>query len=125
VTFFPFFTNVQCHIIKNLLTSTVLEVRENIQPRGLAVLTSLSLGQYSKTSVGYFPVLPSLSVSKLSVLHCIAPHRIASHRIALYCIVDITKPRNSETKQRSNETPERNSETTRFILFLVKGINYI
>jgi hypothetical protein len=32
---------------------------------GLAVLTSLSLGQYSKTSVGYFPVLPSLSVSKL------------------------------------------------------------
>jgi hypothetical protein len=34
---------------------------------GLAVLTSLSLGQYSKTSVGYFPVLPSLSVSKLLV----------------------------------------------------------
>jgi hypothetical protein len=39
--------------------------------------------------------------------------------------MDITKPRNSETKQRNNETPERNSETTRFILFLVKGINYI
>jgi hypothetical protein len=35
---------------------------------GLAVLTSLSLGQYSKTSVGYFPVLPSLSVSKLLIL---------------------------------------------------------
>jgi hypothetical protein len=34
----------------------------------LHVLTSLSLGQYSKTSVGYFPVLPSLSVSKLLVL---------------------------------------------------------
>jgi hypothetical protein len=31
-------------------------------------LTSLSLDQYSKTSVGYFPVLPSLSVSKLLIL---------------------------------------------------------
>jgi hypothetical protein len=30
-------------------------------------LTSLSLGQHSKTSVGYFPVLPSLSVSKLLI----------------------------------------------------------
>jgi hypothetical protein len=30
---FPLFANVQCHIIKNLLTSTVRAVRENIQPR--------------------------------------------------------------------------------------------
>jgi hypothetical protein len=35
----------------------------------LPVLTSLSLGQYSKSSVGYFPVLPSLSVSKLLLLY--------------------------------------------------------
>ena len=34
---------------------------------GVAVLTSQSLGQYSKTSVGYFPVQPSLSVSKLLI----------------------------------------------------------
>jgi hypothetical protein len=28
-TFFTIFANVQCHIIKNLLTSTVRAVREN------------------------------------------------------------------------------------------------
>ena len=38
--------------------------------------------------------------------------------------MDIAKQRNSETKQR-NETTIRNSETTRFIIFLVKEINYI
>ena len=32
---------------------------------------------------------------------------------------------NHETAKRNSETPERNSETTRFILFLVKGINYM
>jgi hypothetical protein len=36
--FFPFFTNVQYHIIKNWLTSTVRAVRENIQPRRSCVL---------------------------------------------------------------------------------------
>ena len=35
----------------------------------LAVLTSLSLGQYSKTSIGYFPLQPSFSVSKLFLLN--------------------------------------------------------
>jgi hypothetical protein len=60
--FLPFFnTNVQCHIIKILLTSTIRPIRENIQPR------SSCIDQYSKTSVGYFPVLSSLSVSKLLV----------------------------------------------------------
>jgi hypothetical protein len=48
LTFFPFFTNVQCHIIKNLLTSTVRAVRENIQPRSrcidLAIARSMQQG---------------------------------------------------------------------------------
>jgi hypothetical protein len=35
--FLPFFTNVQCHIIKNLLTSTVRAARENIQPRSCSI----------------------------------------------------------------------------------------
>jgi hypothetical protein len=61
VTFFPFFTNVQCYIIKKL-TDLLYGKISNL---GLTVLTSLSLSQYSKTSVGYFPILPSLSVSKL------------------------------------------------------------
>jgi hypothetical protein len=45
-----FFTNVRCHIIKNLLTSTVRAVRK-IFNLVLAVLTSLSLSQYSESSV--------------------------------------------------------------------------
>jgi hypothetical protein len=64
VTFFPFFTNVQCHIIKNLLTSTVRAVRENIQPRSCCI--DLAIARSIQQDLGwYFPVLPSLSVSKL------------------------------------------------------------
>ena len=33
----PFFANVQCHIIKNLLTSTVRAVWENIKPRSCCI----------------------------------------------------------------------------------------
>jgi hypothetical protein len=55
----------------------------------------------------------TLSSSSIEDLHWWA--------VSLPSALDITKPRNSETKQR-NETAKRNSETTRFILFLVKGI---
>ena len=41
------------HIIKNLLTSNVRSLRENLN-LGLAVLASLSLGQYDKVSIRDF-----------------------------------------------------------------------
>ena len=70
----PFFTNGQCHIIRDLLTSTVLAVRENIQPRSCCIdsliqqvlgwifsRTALTLGQLvinitlcSRTCYTYF-----------------------------------------------------------------------
>ena len=61
VTFSPIFTNVPL--------KRTMPYNKKRTDLGLAVLTSLSLDQYSKTSVGYFPVLLSLSVSKLLVLN--------------------------------------------------------
>ena len=50
-----------CHIINNLITSTVRSLREYLKPRP-TVLTSLSLGQYGVASVCDFPVTTSLSI---------------------------------------------------------------
>jgi hypothetical protein len=57
VTFFP---HGKCHTIKNVLTSCNRSLWDGkISNLGFAVLTSLlSLGQYSKSSVGYFAALP-------------------------------------------------------------------
>ena len=40
-----------CHIISNLITSTVSVVTEKFQTSASTVLISLSLGQYGKASV--------------------------------------------------------------------------
>jgi hypothetical protein len=55
----------------------VCEQALNYRGRGI---TSLSLGQYSKTSVWYFPVQSSLSVNKLLLLY---------FYYKLYCLRDI------------------------------------
>jgi hypothetical protein len=78
------FRNELCHIIKNLLTSTVRAVRENIQPRYRLVST------YSKTSVGCFPVLASLSVSKLLIFDYI----FDSHRFRTVSVFHYTSFQN-------------------------------
>jgi hypothetical protein len=68
VTFSSIFY-VQCHIIKNLLTSTVRAVRENIQHRSCCI--DLAIALPIQQDLGWiFPVLPSLSVSKLLILPC-------------------------------------------------------
>ena len=51
------------HIINSLLTPSVRSLQE-ISDQGLDVLTSLSLGQYTKVLVWDFPVMSSLSVIK-------------------------------------------------------------
>ena len=57
-----------CRVINNLITSTVQSLLENLKPQP-TILTSLSLGQYSKASVWDFPVTTSLSVIKLLVMN--------------------------------------------------------
>jgi len=50
-----------CHIINNLITTSVWLLWENLKPRP-TVLTALLLGQYGEASVWDFPVTTSLSV---------------------------------------------------------------
>ncbi len=74
---FPFcFANVQCHVIKNLLTSTVRAVRENIKPRSSCIdlaIAELTIGgaaqveQYSSDpECGDLRIMPEIETSEFA-----------------------------------------------------------
>jgi hypothetical protein len=68
------FRNELCHVIKNLLTSTVRAVRENIQPRYRSVNTArprLDVFSYCPhyRSVSYYYILDSHCFRTVSVFH--------------------------------------------------------
>ena len=84
-----FFTNVQCHIIKHLCWPQPFGRYGKISNHGFAVLTSLSLGQHSKSSVGHFQVLPSLLVSKLFYITSL-PYWLAKYSLTCSIIICVS-----------------------------------
>jgi hypothetical protein len=86
VTFFPIFANVQCHIIKNLLTPTVRAVRENIQPRSCCI--DLAIARSIQQDLGWIfsRTARTVEVSKLLIERLRYPGSGLRVRVSPLCL---------------------------------------